>query len=457
MVIHKPRIITMRQTHKVKDNSKIEKKDLSDISNLISKIADKTLKQLEHEGVFVFPDTISVANDIVDNQTILQSLDYCYQTSNVMGFLGFNNEQLVIESRFSNNEKDYFLLYLLEKALNEPNVVQLFISANQENKLFNFLLFLFPYYLKKAMRKGPFKVYVCNKYNDANIRGRIDIPRHIKKNTPFTGKVAYVQREFSYDNHLMELIRHTIDFIQQKPYSALLNKVNNEVQMVIDSTFTFNRYDKQKIIQLNKKKTVRHAYFYEYRSLQRLCLAILENRKHQIGYGKQQIHGILFDGAWLWEEYINSLIGDYFYHPLNRSNKGAQYLFSGHRGLIFPDFISSYMDQKIIADAKYKTNQNISNKDYLQVLAYMFRFDANIGFFIYPEVHEKDSECLHLNSGTEFEHNVVKREDILVIKHGLRIPQGVYDYNTFSKLMNISEKKFRTQLLDYCRDIKKKK
>lgn len=45
---------------------------------------------------------------------------------------------------------------------------------------------------------------------------------------------------------------------------------------------------------------------------------ILRHQKHQIGKGSRQIYGILFDGAWLWEEYINSLIEDVFYHPMTR-------------------------------------------------------------------------------------------------------------------------------------------
>ena len=36
------------------------------------------------------------------------------------------------------------------------------------------------------------------------------IAQHIKMNTPFIGKIAYSQREFSFDNHLMQLVRHTM-------------------------------------------------------------------------------------------------------------------------------------------------------------------------------------------------------------------------------------------------------
>ena len=40
---------------KIKDNTQSKKDTFADIGNLTGKIADKTLEQLEREGVFVFP------------------------------------------------------------------------------------------------------------------------------------------------------------------------------------------------------------------------------------------------------------------------------------------------------------------------------------------------------------------------------------------------------------------
>ena len=340
---------------KIKDNSKQKKYTFSNIETLIGKIADKTLEQLEREGVFVFPEIVKKAEDITQYQMIIQSINDSYMSGNVMGFLGCGDERLIIESRFSGESKDYFFQYLLESVLDFPNIVELVSDANQDNRLFSFLLFLFPYYLKTAMRKGLFKEYVRHRYNDINVKGSIDIQRHIEKNTPFIGNTAYSQREFSYDNSLMELVRHTIEFIKRKPYgNTLLIKVKDEEKLVIDATSKYKFHDRQRIIEQNKKNTACHAYFREYLALQRLCLMILQHQKHQIGTGSRQIYGILFDGAWLWEEYIYSLIDDIFYHPMNKINKGAQQLFDGNIGLIYPDFISHDIHRRIIADAKYK-------------------------------------------------------------------------------------------------------
>ena len=433
---------------RIKDNSQYKRDSFDEIKNLTGKIADKTLEQLEREGVFVFPEFVIDADDITKEQMILQSINDSYRAGNVMGFLGCGDERLIIESRFSNKGEDYFFQYLLDRVLDFPNIVDLESDADQNNRLFNFLLFLFPYYLKTAMRKGLFKKYIRHHYNDGNIKGAIDIARHIKKNTPFTGNVAYSQREFSYDNHLMELIRHTIEFIKRKPYgNNLLVRVKDEVKLVVEATQNYEPYDRQRVIDTNKKNTVRHAYFREYLALQRLCLLILQHQKHQIGSGSRQIYGILFDGAWLWEEYVSSLIDEAFYHPMNKGGKGAQRLFDGNIGLIYPDFISRDTGSRIIADAKYKPIDNIGNRDYLQVLAYMFRFDAKDGYYLYPEVDGADDQKLRMNSGSTYEGNVEPREDIHVTKHGLKIPSDVDSYTTFASKMQMSELAFRQVLV----------
>lgn len=432
---------------KIKDNSQYKKDLFSDIKTITDKIADITLKQLESEGVFVFPELVKDAEDITQNDMIIQSVNDTYRSSNVMGFIGCGEERLIISSRFSSGAEDFFFEYLLHKVLDVPNIVNLFSDADRDDKLFNFLLFLFPYYLKTAMRKGLYKRYVHRRYNNSDVKGAIDIARHIKKNTPFIGNIAYNQNEFSYDNGLTELVRHTIEFFKRKPYgNNLLGKVKDEVRLVVEATEEYKFCDRQKIILQNKKNPIRHAYFREYFALQRLCIFILGHEKHQIGTGSKQIYGILFDGSWLWEEYVNSLIGDKFYHHMNKGGKGAQRLFDGGVGLIYPDFISRNANRRIIADAKYKPINNIGNRDYLQILAYMFRFDAKNGYYLYPETEGSEALQLWMNSGSTYEADVAPRNDISITKHGLKIPMDASCYNEFFNKIENFEREFKSTL-----------
>lgn len=310
-------------------------------------------------------------------------------TGNIMGFVGYNGTQVSIRSRFAKDDgNDYFLHYMLQKVLC-LNVFKLDFQSDREN-IFDFLIYLFPGFLKEALRQGTYREYQVRKYNDANIRGRIDIAQHIKQNIPFTGKVAYSTREYVADNHVTQLIRHTIEYIKQHPMGGnILNsdeKTREAVGIINACTPTYNRMERHKVVSQNLRP-LSHPYYYAYRDLQRLCMRILRHEEMKYGADDNQIHGILFDGAWLWEEYLNTFMKDLgFTHPRNKTGEGKEYMFIKPRAVpVFPDF---YLDGKIVLDAKYKRHEtlfgNSQREDRFQVLAYMHIFDVNKGGLIVP-------------------------------------------------------------------------
>ncbi|KRM55675.1 McrC family protein [Lacticaseibacillus sharpeae] len=435
---------------RIKDNTVYPWTLFQAVPQLTAALTNQSLAQLVAQGLFVFPNSINQSPDLTADQFVLRSVNRSFQSSNVMGFIGLGQEQLVIGSRFGQKNADYFLHYMLSHVLEFPNVVNLDADTDESQHLFDLLVYVFPQYLKAALRKGVFKTYIRREYNDANVKGTIDIARHLQQNTPFLGKIAYSQREFVYDNYLMELVRHTIEFIKQRQYGrALLAPVQNEVAQVIHTTAGYERFARRQVIIKNQDNPVRHAYYSEYRVLQRLCLMILQHQKQQFGSGSSQLHGILFDGAWLWEEYVNQLIGKWYFHPMNKGGRGAQQLFTGDTGqlgLIYPDFIGRNAQNRVIADTKYKPVGNIGGRDYLQVVAYMFRFDARTAFYLYPEQSELEDTVLKLNQGISYEQNVSPRTDIQLIKCGLSIPQRAANYDDFVGKMHKNESEFLTRI-----------
>ena len=123
----------------IKDNQYSSKHNFDSVKDAAGSIADKTLFELEKEGVFVFPSCISDSEDLERDQMILQSCNDMYASGNVMGFLGVGDQRIVIESRFSKGNKDFFFQYLLEKVLDFPNFINLETSVNQDDKLFHLL------------------------------------------------------------------------------------------------------------------------------------------------------------------------------------------------------------------------------------------------------------------------------------------------------------------------------
>ena len=266
------------------------------------------------------------------------------------------------------------------------NLFDLQFNSDEES-IFDFLIYLFPAFLKRALQQGVYKEYQTRKYNDTNIKGRIDVSRHIQQNIPFAGNIAYTTREYAQDNHLTQLIRHTIEYIAQHKFAG--NILSNDedtkdaVGAICSATPTYQHTERQRVMNRNLRP-VSHPYYGEYRPLQQLCLQILRQEEMKYGRDDDEIYGVLFDGAWLWEEYLNTFLSDIgFEHPRNKEGKGRKFLFTDHTGWCYPDFLS----QQMVLDAKYKWYDDwskIQAKDLYQVISYMHVLNRDKGGYIVP-------------------------------------------------------------------------
>lgn len=366
-------------------------------------IADKTIAELckENENLLIFPYSIETSCDKICDSSVMSILNtgdpdkVQITTGNVMGFIGIDNLQIKIKSRFDKGRDDFFLHYMLQKVLSF-NLFDLKHNDEQED-LFDFIMFMFPYLLKAAMNQGIYREYKNFKHNDSNIKGTIDIGRHIARNFPFVGNIAYATREYSHDNNMSELIRHTIEFMKTKRYGQLVLNIDREtienVKIIIAHTPSYNKNERSSVISKNLRAKI-HPYYTEYRPLQTLCLQILRMEEVKYGESSDEICGILFDGAWLWEEYVNTILSNHgFKHPENKLHKGGIYLFDDHSGIRYPDF---YKDDMVL-DAKYKrlgSYDKVSKldcNDVHQVMAYMTTLKVNRGGFVAP-LEQKQSK-----------------------------------------------------------------
>ena len=345
---------------------------VAEYPKLSQALLDRTLDNLSKEdNIFIFPNDLTHTPDLDKDQKIFGTVNQEIKTGNVIGFLGCDQERLTISSRFSDKSNDHFLHYLLQKILN-INLTSLDVGPSPEDKLYQLLVYLFPKYLQATLRKGFYKEYQRFSHNDSHVKGVIDVGNHLKKNILFTGNIAYTTREFTYDNPLIQLIRHTIEYIKtQKSFGVMLDNNRETIAEVTRVTPSYKLADRAKFIRINKTKPLRHAYFREYRKLQELCLMILNQEKHGLGYQEQKIHGILFDVSWLWEEYVYTLLPKGFLHPRNKEKKGGILVFSDGKRKVYPDFYDR--ERKIVLDAKYKklefTEKGINREDLFQLIS----------------------------------------------------------------------------------------
>lgn len=383
----------------IDDNTR---KDLQRIAN--AQIKD--LKGDERPNLLVFPRDLGYYGDDVGEGQIISSHDDCISTGNIMGFVGVNNTQVDIISRFARKEgEDYFLHYMLQRVF----AINLFDikHTTSSQPIFDFLLYLFPYFLKKALRQGIYKKYRRFEYNDSNIRGPIDVNRHIRENIPFRGTVAYSTREHTYDNEVTELIRHTIEYIKTHPMgNGVLNcdqETKNAVMTMTQATPTYNTRDRNRIINLNLRP-VTHPYYFEYTALQKICVQILRHEALKYGQEKDKIYGVLFDGAWLWEEYLDTIFAKArldITHAKNKTGENGIPIYKGSKRY-YPDFYkrNNCAETSFVLDAKYKrlgsdekvdsqddekTNTiAIGREDLFQMITYMHVLPARHCALLYP-------------------------------------------------------------------------
>lgn len=411
----------------------------------LQNIANRNIAELldEHgQSILTYPYSFGLCRDKCGSQFLL-SLKSSWNgskcskvqldTQNIAGFISCNGKSVSINSRFSRNgDEDFFMHYMLKRVFH-INVVSL-EHMTTHDKVFDFMLYLFPTFLNNALSQGLYKEYMRNEYNDDNVRGVIDIGRHIRRNVPFKGCIAYSTREFSHDNHMTELIRHTIEYIRKIRIGNALLETDEEtrvnVSRIIASTRSYDRSEREKVMQENIK-ALNHPYFTHYIPLQNLCLRILKHEKLKYGYEKRPVYGILFDVSYLWEEYLAGiLIQQGFKHSDNRKQKGRISLAKGNKFPRYPDYFRE--GDSVVIDAKYKSDTGQRN-DVHQLITYMYRLKARRGIFIYPTAEDHSIETYELNGYGDDDHAILQ----IYMYH---IPQVAVNYTDFVSQMTESER-----------------
>lgn len=340
-------------------------------------------------------------------------------TGNLMGVLSLRQGdtalKIQVRSRFDTGEKQYFLNYLLSRIF-EVSFTELVSSS--DDALWDMLLaFVFLWRFSSAATIGLYKQYHRFEYNDLNFRGRLDLDRHLKRNYPLNDRIAYSRREITFDNPINHLLRHAAAKVEKKWPSMLVSNQNAREQLLLlkQNTPSWTPGDIQRTLsQKDTLSELRQPYFAEYyEPLRKVARMLLTDEGANVfdtpeNGNDTEISGVLFDGSWLWEEYLATVLCNRnngqrrFFHADTNDSKTAIFTFkdkntSSVYGPLFPDFRRPGCDGAsfpqrcdIILDAKYKRGDRVQSKDLHQVLCYMFLTGATQGGLIFPPKTEAD-------------------------------------------------------------------
>ena len=419
---------------------------------LLRRYSGCTLSELEKLGIQALGTEAKYIDHVAEDTWVYRLVEResvtFIETGNTMGVLRVKNHitgvnvLIQIKSRFDKGNCQYFLVYLLTRMFGGVFLREMDIPAEGPD-MWDFLIaLLLRKQLISACQTGLYREYQENYNNDLRYRGKFDLDTHMKRNIPFIGSIAYTIRDISFDNPLNHLIRHALAKIKTKWAWLLADgyELTKLMHLFEQSTPTWQSNNVWTCVHNRKNRiSVKHPlYATHYEPLRILSRALLhEEGANPYSNSENEIEGFLFDGAWLWEEYLNTILEPLgFKHPRNKDKTGALSYFSNGVGTIYPDFWKT----GIVADAKYKRlHRGIGSDDLSQIISYMHVLD-NIkdGYFLYPKETDtiersNQPECIGTLNG--FGGNVFTL--------GLKIPESTENFQTFSAGMMEQEESFK--------------
>ena len=134
------------------NSSAILPDDLTDIErSVLEEIGNRPLGKLvdAHPELLVFPHCLGDNRDDINRLPVFSFYEQTLETGNVVGFCGMHGVNIHIHSRFDSDGEQYYLHYMLQKVFG-INMLDL-PTTTEDASIWDFLLSLFPFCLKKAM------------------------------------------------------------------------------------------------------------------------------------------------------------------------------------------------------------------------------------------------------------------------------------------------------------------
>lgn len=363
------------------------------------------------------------------------------ETGNCMGVVKLKDEsrrivvQISIGSRFDASARQYFLTHMLGKVFG-GSFVDL-VDSGPDSCWKILLAILFRNRLLEASRIGLFRQYRQVPHHDLRFRGKLDMAAFIRRDMPFVGRLSYVTHDITLDNHLNHLVRHACSRLAGEWSSFIFgDKTLTDFYRELERETPTWQKRNPLVCMAKNQRPVKHPYFHStYEPLRKLALRILRSEGITPYSQTDEVDGILFDGAWLWEEYLFNLLAPLgFQHPRNKAKTGAWNVLDA---IFYPDFfLMQDRCPRIVLDAKYKSERN-DQRDILQVSGYMHMLEAQIGGLIKP---------IPESSRTEFKWSLVPEHRSSWHVLGLDIPRESANCREFLRSIERSEQRLIEQI-----------
>lgn len=348
--------------------------------------------------------------DLLDNgdeaaplPEVFKDQDGVLRTQKYIGLFEYQGTQVVIGSRFDVSgpagapRPPFFLQYLMENFLGESMLFLEDVGGICGGDLFDGLLAAkLAVQLQRAWKKGRLRAYRTFRYNDSQVKGQLDVPRHIRENMGLkNGRIAYQTREYSLNNAWNILFLQAAAAARAR-HPALLRRLEEELpefqaalQGLQRDIPNWSRPRQDWVLEHTRQK-ISNPIFRDYEGVRPTARSILRRMgADPFAAGHSQVvTGAFLDIDRLWERLLEE-----------RLFRGAPTPFAqlpqpvpDSWRTIRPDFF--WKDLGVVLDAKNRpvwsrtlrqeTWSEFVREDVHQVLGYMITLECKVCGVIFP-------------------------------------------------------------------------
>jgi 5-methylcytosine-specific restriction endonuclease McrBC regulatory subunit McrC len=335
------------------------------------------------------------------------------QTGNYVGRFAYQKHEFEIRSRFG----DAFM----QRMLNFANDIYIDdwvspaerIGAAKTDYARALIFMMFVQALDKAFLLGLPKTYRSIRHHDHVVRGRIDIPRFVREDLPFAGRVASVAREQVPSQPIIDVLAKAIQSIDRSGGAEMLRRVAH-VRTQLAARRSNKAVDAATIREAKADKGLTNPIFAPYRNVLGLAETIIQlDSARDKPDGNTSLSGLLVNVAELFELYVGKLLALHF--PQWSVSSPAIRLHAGrfYERSIIPDIVMEHEDRRRVAvlDTKYKRMHfrgsgrygmgDVDREDFFQIATYMSYFEhlrgkkLVLGGLLYPLSEEPQTQVCH--------------------------------------------------------------
>ncbi len=279
----------------------------------------------------------------------------------------------------------------------DPRIIRNSNINFQTTTFLDIFILFFALEIEKLFQKGLKKKYKRVRENKKVLKGRLILPKQLRKNIFRQDRFFVEYEEYSIDIPENILIKTALSFVSRKASnSQIRRKIRNLLFALDEISISYNIPALLQRIHLDRTM----SYYNQAINFARVFLSdssytiVNENQR------EEEINALLFDMNRLFESYVAYILKEKYNLSIQTQKRGT-YLAKDHIGDIFelkPDIFLELPDKILILDTKWKKiNQNnrqnnygISSSDMYQMLAYVVRFSQEYGkeveiYLIYPK------------------------------------------------------------------------